>query len=278
MRIAAAPLHSPRRFQRGESRDGERGRLFILGGGPPAASSRRGSPRIPSPASPCSRPAPGTATLIHIPMGFARLYVTRKFDWNYQTEAEPELGDRSIYWPRGRVIGGSGSVNGLVFPARLPARLRPLAQSGARGWSYEDCLPAFRRRKPSMARQRLPRHRGPGAGRRGAGTLPRLPRLHRGLREARLARNPATMANGSKASRRTSSTSIAAAVVARHRLSQAALAGPTSRGRSSASPAHPRRERPRRRRGGARPRRARKPGARGARSSSRRRHRRARSC
>ncbi len=79
--------------------------------------------------------APGTATLNHIPMGFARLYVTRKFDWNYQTEAEPELGDRSIYWPRGRVIGGSGSVNGLVFPARLPARLRPLAQSGARGWS-----------------------------------------------------------------------------------------------------------------------------------------------
>ena len=63
---------------------------------------------------------------IHIPMGFARLYVTRKYDWNYQTEAEPELGGRSVYWPRGRVIGGSGSVNGLVFLRGSPARLRPL--------------------------------------------------------------------------------------------------------------------------------------------------------
>ena len=82
---------------------------------------------------------------IHIPMGFARLYVTRKFDWNYQTEAEPELGGRSLYWPRGRVIGGSGSVNGLVFLRGSPRDYDRWSQSGARGWSYDDCLPAFRR-------------------------------------------------------------------------------------------------------------------------------------
>ena len=82
---------------------------------------------------------------IHIPMGFARLYVTRKFDWNYQTEGEPELKGRSVYWPRGRVIGGSGSVNGLVFLRGSPRDYDRWAQSGARGWSYEDCLPAFRR-------------------------------------------------------------------------------------------------------------------------------------
>jgi choline dehydrogenase len=82
---------------------------------------------------------------IHIPMGFARLYVTRKFDWNYQTEAEPELGGRSMYWPRGRVIGGSGSVNGLVFLRGSPRDYDRWAQSGARGWSYDDCLPAFRK-------------------------------------------------------------------------------------------------------------------------------------
>lgn len=82
---------------------------------------------------------------IHIPMGFARLYVTRKFDWNYQTEAEPELGGRSLYWPRGRVIGGSGSVNGLVFLRGSPRDYDRWAQSGARGWSYDDCLPAFRK-------------------------------------------------------------------------------------------------------------------------------------
>jgi choline dehydrogenase len=82
---------------------------------------------------------------IHIPMGFARLYVTRKFDWNYQTEGEPELHGRSVYWPRGRVIGGSGSVNGLVFLRGSPRDYDRWAQSGARGWSYEDCLPAFRK-------------------------------------------------------------------------------------------------------------------------------------
>jgi len=82
---------------------------------------------------------------IHIPMGFAKLYVTKKFDWNYQTEPEPELNDRQIYWPRGRVIGGSGSVNGLVFLRGSPRDYDRWAQSGARGWSYDDCLPAFRK-------------------------------------------------------------------------------------------------------------------------------------
>ena len=82
---------------------------------------------------------------IHIPMGFARLYVTRKYDWNYQTEAEPELGGRSVYWPRGRVIGGSGSVNGLVFLRGSPRDYDRWAQSGARGWAHDDCLPYFRK-------------------------------------------------------------------------------------------------------------------------------------
>jgi len=82
---------------------------------------------------------------IHIPVGFARLYVTSKFDWNYATEAEAELGGRSVYWPRGKVIGGSGSVNGLVFLRGSPRDYDRWAQSGARGWSYEDVLPAFRR-------------------------------------------------------------------------------------------------------------------------------------
>jgi choline dehydrogenase len=82
---------------------------------------------------------------IHIPMGFARLYVTKKFDWNYTTEAEPELNGRALYWPRGRVIGGSGSVNGLVFLRGSPRDYDRWSQSGARGWSYDDCLPAFRK-------------------------------------------------------------------------------------------------------------------------------------
>lgn len=82
---------------------------------------------------------------IHIPMGFARLYVTKKFDWNYTTEAEAGLGGRTMYWPRGRVIGGSGSVNGLVFLRGSPRDYDRWAQQGARGWAYDDCLPYFRK-------------------------------------------------------------------------------------------------------------------------------------
>lgn len=95
---------------------------------------------------------------IHIPMGFARLYVTRKYDWNYQTEGEPELDGRSVYWPRGKVVGGSGSVNGLVFLRGSPRDYDRWAQSGARGWSYDDCLPAFRK---------LETFHGPGSDYRG---------------------------------------------------------------------------------------------------------------
>lgn len=82
---------------------------------------------------------------IHIPMGFARLHVTRMFDWDYRTEPEPELNGRAIHWPRGRVLGGSGSVNGLVFLRGSPRDYDRWAQAGARGWSYADCLPAFRK-------------------------------------------------------------------------------------------------------------------------------------
>jgi choline dehydrogenase len=82
---------------------------------------------------------------IHIPVGFARLYVTQKFDWNYQTEPEAELNGRSVYWPRGKVVGGSGSVNGLVFLRGSPRDYDRWAQLGARGWSYDECLPAFRK-------------------------------------------------------------------------------------------------------------------------------------
>ncbi|HYI81944.1 MAG TPA: GMC family oxidoreductase N-terminal domain-containing protein, partial [Acetobacteraceae bacterium] len=52
---------------------------------------------------------------IHVPAGYARLLVSGRYDWNLATEAEPGLHGRSIKWPRGRVLGGSGSINGLAF-------------------------------------------------------------------------------------------------------------------------------------------------------------------
>ncbi|MDO9710250.1 GMC family oxidoreductase [Paracraurococcus lichenis] len=81
---------------------------------------------------------------IRIPAGFARLYSSGKYDWRFHTEPEPGLEGRSIHWPRGKVVGGSGAVNGLVFLRGSPRDYDRWAQSGARGWSYDDCLPFFR--------------------------------------------------------------------------------------------------------------------------------------
>ncbi|MBL6454872.1 GMC family oxidoreductase N-terminal domain-containing protein [Belnapia sp. T6] len=82
---------------------------------------------------------------IRIPAGFARLYASGKYDWRFHTEAEPGLEGRSIHWPRGKVVGGSGAVNGLVFLRGSPRDYDRWAQSGARGWGYDDVLPFFRR-------------------------------------------------------------------------------------------------------------------------------------
>ncbi len=82
---------------------------------------------------------------IHIPAGYARLFASGKYDWRFATEPEAELNGRSVNWPRGRVLGGSGSVNGLVYLRGSPHDYDRWAQAGARGWSHDDVLPAFQR-------------------------------------------------------------------------------------------------------------------------------------
>ena len=82
---------------------------------------------------------------ISLPAGYARLYGSGKYDWRYETEPEPGLADRRIHWPRGRVLGGSGSVNGLVFLRGSPHDYDRWAQAGATGWAWRDVEPVFRR-------------------------------------------------------------------------------------------------------------------------------------
>ncbi|WP_426959392.1 GMC family oxidoreductase [Muricoccus radiodurans] len=82
---------------------------------------------------------------IRLPMGYAKLYGSRRYDPGFETEPEPALNGRRIHWPRGRVLGGSGSVNGLVFLRGSPGDYDRWAQAGARGWSSDDVAPAFRR-------------------------------------------------------------------------------------------------------------------------------------
>ncbi|PWS38211.1 choline dehydrogenase [Falsiroseomonas bella] len=88
---------------------------------------------------------PDSSPWVALPAGYARLFGSQVYDPKFNTEPVPALNDRAIHWPRGRVLGGSGSVNGLVFLRGSPHDYDRWAQAGARGWSYEDCAPAFRR-------------------------------------------------------------------------------------------------------------------------------------
>ncbi|KAB7647556.1 GMC family oxidoreductase [Polymorphobacter fuscus] len=83
--------------------------------------------------------------LIHIPIGYATTLKDPKVNWLYETEADPTSGNRPHVWPRGKVLGGSSSINGLLYVRGQPADFDHWAQLGCTGWSYGDVLPYFRR-------------------------------------------------------------------------------------------------------------------------------------
>jgi choline dehydrogenase len=82
---------------------------------------------------------------IHIPLGFGKLVPDPKVNWGYETEPEPHLNGRRLSWPRGKVLGGSGSINGLVFLRGAPSDYDAWEALGAKGWGYKDVLPYFKR-------------------------------------------------------------------------------------------------------------------------------------
>jgi choline dehydrogenase len=82
---------------------------------------------------------------IHIPLGFGKLVPNASVNWGYETEPEPQLNGRRLSWPRGKVLGGSGSINGLVFLRGAPSDYDGWEALGARGWAYQDVLPYFKR-------------------------------------------------------------------------------------------------------------------------------------
>jgi choline dehydrogenase len=82
--------------------------------------------------------------MIHIPAGVLKLLHNPRVNYNYVSEPDAKTDNRAIHWPRGRVLGGSSSINGMLYVRGNPADYDMWAQSGARGWSYEECLPHFR--------------------------------------------------------------------------------------------------------------------------------------
>jgi choline dehydrogenase len=83
--------------------------------------------------------------MIHIPAGVYKAYRDPKINWNYLTENEPELFDRNIPMPRGKVVGGSSSINSMVYMRGHPLDYdRWQSECGLKDWSYDQCLPYFK--------------------------------------------------------------------------------------------------------------------------------------
>ncbi|HEX5281702.1 MAG TPA: GMC family oxidoreductase N-terminal domain-containing protein [Micropepsaceae bacterium] len=82
---------------------------------------------------------------LHIPLGLGRMHKARMFDWGYDSEPERALNGRRIEAMRGKVLGGSSSINVMAFTRGDPADYDRWAKNGAAGWSYADVLPWFKR-------------------------------------------------------------------------------------------------------------------------------------
>jgi len=81
---------------------------------------------------------------IDIPAGFSDLFQS-EVDWNFHTTPQAELNDREMYWPRGKVLGGSSSINAMIYIRGHPDDYDGWAAEGNDGWGWEEMLPYFRR-------------------------------------------------------------------------------------------------------------------------------------
>ena len=82
---------------------------------------------------------------LKLPVGYFRTIYDKRFSWQFATEAQPETGGRTIVWPRGRVLGGSSAINGLLYIRGQHADYDDWERLGATGWGYRDVLPFFRK-------------------------------------------------------------------------------------------------------------------------------------
>jgi choline dehydrogenase len=86
-----------------------------------------------------------TNPLIHIPAGYMKLMDHKRLTWGYYAEPDPGTNGRAILYPRGRVLGGSSSINGMIYVRGQPEDFDHWAQLGNRGWSWDDVLPYFKK-------------------------------------------------------------------------------------------------------------------------------------
>ena len=98
---------------------------------------------------------------IHMPAALAFPIGSRFYDWKYESEPEPHMGGRRVYHARGKVLGGSSSINGMIFQRGNPMDYeRWAADPGMETWDYAHCLPYFKRMERCLAADRTDEYRG----------------------------------------------------------------------------------------------------------------------
>ena len=82
---------------------------------------------------------------IHIPLGYTKTYTDPKVNWMFESEPEPQMNGRTLYVPRGKVLGGTSSINGMVYMRGTPTDYDNWRQRGCEGWDWEHVLPFFKK-------------------------------------------------------------------------------------------------------------------------------------
>lgn len=86
-----------------------------------------------------------TSAFIHVPFGLAFLSRMTNLGWEYNTEAQPQLNNRTLFWPRGKVLGGSSSLNAMCYIRGVPEDYDRWHDMGAKGWDWKSVLPYFKK-------------------------------------------------------------------------------------------------------------------------------------
>ena len=92
-----------------------------------------------------------SSLLIHMPAGVGQLISTDKVNWYYNTEQQKQLNDRPLFWPRGKVLGGSSSINGMIYIRGHAQDYDLWRQMGLKGWGFDEVLPYFKKSEDNEA-------------------------------------------------------------------------------------------------------------------------------
>ncbi|TPJ66267.1 GMC family oxidoreductase N-terminal domain-containing protein [Mesorhizobium sp. B2-7-1] len=88
---------------------------------------------------------------VQMPLGYGKTFFDPAVNWNYKTEPDPGLAGNTDHWPRGKLLGGSSSINAMVFIRGAPEDFDAWAAAGNPGWSYDDLLPSFKAMEDNAA-------------------------------------------------------------------------------------------------------------------------------